>query len=393
MSVTVNVNGLSLCHEQSGGLTIATVPDVCKTPSPGGPVPIPYPNISRSADLGKGTKSVSADGGNSIAVKGSEFSRSQGDEPGSAGGVKSGVNMKEAKWLSYSFDVKMEGKNVCRLTDKMLCNHGNTVCLGGILQEFLQILETQGDKKALCLILCHCDKNPVKVKTSGEDRKSDGKQECVKQTLDALDTPPGNSRFKAEVSYDIAQKPPKPFMHRDEKGHDMLERSKHWQTRARKEIEGYKPGSENDGKYMVRIPDVVVVKDASRPPYQDNLKAVVEMKFDEPRDEQQIKDYKKIAGKKAEVWELNTQECGCRDKKPKTREVPVPVPAREPAKEQVKIKDIALGTGAVIVGAVAVVALVLDDALPTGVTQADDAAIPAAGALMRWGVQRLMLAF
>ena len=38
------------------------VPDVCKTPSPGGPVPIPYPNIAQSVTLAKGTTTVKADG-------------------------------------------------------------------------------------------------------------------------------------------------------------------------------------------------------------------------------------------------------------------------------------------------------------------------------------------
>jgi len=50
--------------------------------------------------------------------------------------------MKEATWLTYSFDVKLEGKNACRLTDKMLMNHGNTVCLAGILQAPLIIQAT-----------------------------------------------------------------------------------------------------------------------------------------------------------------------------------------------------------------------------------------------------------
>lgn len=49
------------------------------------------------------------------------------------GGVKSSTNMKEATWLLYSFDVKLEGKNACRLSDKMMMNHGNTVCLSGTI--------------------------------------------------------------------------------------------------------------------------------------------------------------------------------------------------------------------------------------------------------------------
>ncbi|MBU4263383.1 MAG: DUF4150 domain-containing protein [Proteobacteria bacterium] len=137
MGVTIHVNGTSnsLVHKGSMGIAKSTVPDVCKTPSPGGPVPIPYPVIiSMSSDLVKGTKTVKVDGGNSAAIKGSEFSRCTGDEPGTAGGVKSSTNMKEATWLLYSFDVKLEGKNACRLSDKMMMNHGNTACIAGFIQ-------------------------------------------------------------------------------------------------------------------------------------------------------------------------------------------------------------------------------------------------------------------
>lgn len=137
MSVTIHVNGRSnsLVHKGSMGIAKSTLPDVCKTPSPGGPVPMPYPVIvSMSSDLKKGTKSVKVDGGNPAAVKGSEFSRCSGDEPGTAGGIKSSTNMKEATWLLYSFDVKIDGKNACRLSDKMMMNHQNTACLGGELQ-------------------------------------------------------------------------------------------------------------------------------------------------------------------------------------------------------------------------------------------------------------------
>jgi uncharacterized Zn-binding protein involved in type VI secretion len=137
MAVTIHVNGRSnsLVHKGSMGIAKSTIPDVCKTPSPGGPVPIPYPIIvSMSSDLKKGTKTVKVDGKNMAAIKGSEFSRCTGDEPGTAGGVKSSTNMKEATWILYSFDVKLDGKNACRLSDKMMMNHGNTACLSGEFQ-------------------------------------------------------------------------------------------------------------------------------------------------------------------------------------------------------------------------------------------------------------------
>jgi hypothetical protein len=135
MPVTIKVNGIanSLIHKGSNAISAATIPDVCKTPTPGGPVPIPYPNISQSATLDKGTTTVKADGGMMIAIKGSEFSLSNGDEPGTVGGVKSNTFIKESTWILYSFDVKMDGKNACRLTDKKFQNHENTADLGGAL--------------------------------------------------------------------------------------------------------------------------------------------------------------------------------------------------------------------------------------------------------------------
>lgn len=138
MAVTIHVNGTcnSLVHKGSNCIAKNTPPDVCKTPSPGGPVPVPYPVIiSMSSNLKKGTKTVKVDGKKMAAVKGSEFSRCSGDEPGTAGGVVSSTNMKEAKWILFSFDVKLDGKNACRFTDKMTMNHQNTVCLNGVVQQ------------------------------------------------------------------------------------------------------------------------------------------------------------------------------------------------------------------------------------------------------------------
>src|SRR5947207_8134277 len=146
MGVTIKINGETLSHKGSNGFVRNTVPDVCKTPSPGGPVPVPYPVIlSRSSDLSNGTTTVQADGGNMISIKGSEYSRCTGDEAGTAGGVKSSTNMKEAKWILYSFDVKFDGGNACRNTDKMTMNHENTVSLGGNFEVPVLVGTTKAD--------------------------------------------------------------------------------------------------------------------------------------------------------------------------------------------------------------------------------------------------------
>ena len=90
MPVTIRVNGTvgSLVHKMSSGITTATIPDVCKTPSPGGPVPVPYPNIAQSITLTNGTTTVKGDKV-MAANKGSKFALSNGDNAGVAGGVKS----------------------------------------------------------------------------------------------------------------------------------------------------------------------------------------------------------------------------------------------------------------------------------------------------------------
>ncbi|WP_164014621.1 DUF4150 domain-containing protein [Pyxidicoccus trucidator] len=124
MAITVGVNKMSVVTKDSNGVTVA-FPDVCKTPSPAGPVPIPYPNIAKSSDTDKGTKKVSVEG-NPVCVKDSNFSTSTGDEAGSAGGVASGKTKGKAEFVNYSFDVQFEGKNVARAFDLMLHNDKNT---------------------------------------------------------------------------------------------------------------------------------------------------------------------------------------------------------------------------------------------------------------------------
>ena len=124
------VNSLGLTYKGTIGMSTATIPDVCKTPSPAGPVPIPYPNVASQSTLQNGTTTVKAKG-QMIAVKGSQYSSSNGDEAGTAGGVKSGVNMKATDWITYSFDVKFDGKNACRHTDKLFHNNQNAANLAG----------------------------------------------------------------------------------------------------------------------------------------------------------------------------------------------------------------------------------------------------------------------
>ena len=125
MPATVNVNNLTVVHASSSGM-VTGFPDVCKTPSPAGPIPIPYPNIAQSSDTTQGSSTVKVDG-NPIMLKESVFATSTGDEAGSAGGgVVSNTIKGKAEFVLYSFDVKVEGKNVPRLTDIMILNKMST---------------------------------------------------------------------------------------------------------------------------------------------------------------------------------------------------------------------------------------------------------------------------
>lgn len=146
MPVTVGVNSLSVVHKSSNGVTIA-FPDVCKTPSPGGPIPIPYPNIAQSSDTANGTTTIKCDG-NPTCVKDSNFRMSTGDEGGTAGGGVASNKIKgKAEFVMFSFDVKFEGKNVARAFDLMLHNDKNTPPFP-VLQE--PVIDLPGDDQPTC---------------------------------------------------------------------------------------------------------------------------------------------------------------------------------------------------------------------------------------------------
>lgn len=123
MPGTVFANSRGVAHKGSNGLS-TVFPDVCKTPSPAGPVPIPYPNIGMSSNTSGGPSKVKTDGQMPM-VKGAKYNMTSGDEAGSVGGVMSSSIKGEAEFMMYSFDVKFEGKNVCRMGDPLFHNKKN----------------------------------------------------------------------------------------------------------------------------------------------------------------------------------------------------------------------------------------------------------------------------
>lgn len=116
-------NGRGIAHKGSGGQS-TVYPDVCKTPRGPATVEVSYPNTGKSADTTKGPKSVKTDGQMPM-VKGALYSKSIGDEAGTRMGVVSGTHKDVCEFMMYSFDVKFEGRNVCRLGDPLFHNKKN----------------------------------------------------------------------------------------------------------------------------------------------------------------------------------------------------------------------------------------------------------------------------
>lgn len=109
------------------GKCLTTGPlDVCKTPTPAGPTPLPYPNIVMCSD-GGGSSKVKVKGKNALR-KGDKCSKSMGDNVGTAGGgVKSNKFMGPAVIKQGNNKVKVEGKAWAYHTVICEQNGGNTI--------------------------------------------------------------------------------------------------------------------------------------------------------------------------------------------------------------------------------------------------------------------------
>ena len=301
MSVTVRVNDLTVSHKGSNGFSMATIPDVCKTPTPGGPVPMPYPNIAKSSDLSDGTTTVQADGGNMIAIKGSHYAMSTGDEPGTAGGVASSTFKKETDWITYSFDVFMDGSNVCRLTDKKFHNHKNTVDAAGDFEAPLIAGLDNDAAKKICKAVCQC-------------KRAKKKQECVAQkfTQEGSVWPihtPSDPNLLPEVTTKIPANAGGRFT-------PLLSETGRvtpgGATAAMSIPKALSRGAELGAGTTTRW-DFIQVTDAAKPPTPGNVKNYIECKF--PPDDL-TKNQKKARRKmsradKKKVVTVTPEKCGC----------------------------------------------------------------------------------
>jgi len=126
MSHSVFANNMGFSHKGSGDKSISTAPDMCKTPVGTSTPPIPYVVTSQVASLKGGSSSVLISG-QPTALASSSHGQCMGDQPGTAKGLISSATGDKTEFVSYSFDVKVEGEGAVRHLDASTMNKANTV--------------------------------------------------------------------------------------------------------------------------------------------------------------------------------------------------------------------------------------------------------------------------
>lgn len=96
--------------------------DICKTPTPGGPVPMPYPNIAVSSTMGPGFTTKTLVLATPVWTKKGKSALSNGDQPGVALGVVSNLIMGMCEMVMSSDDTDAESGGVARTLDSSNSN-------------------------------------------------------------------------------------------------------------------------------------------------------------------------------------------------------------------------------------------------------------------------------
>ncbi|SMP48409.1 protein of unknown function [Desulfonatronum zhilinae] len=103
------------------------MPDVCQTPTPAGPVPIPYPNTGMPQTGNPACTKVLINGMPALN-KASKMQPTNGDQAGTAGGgVVSGKIMGPAEFIMGSTKVKLQGNPAVFMGNPTKHNDGNAV--------------------------------------------------------------------------------------------------------------------------------------------------------------------------------------------------------------------------------------------------------------------------
>ena len=101
-----------------GADSVVLLPDACKTPSPGGPVPIPYPNFASASDTSTGTKSVKVEGKQVAIKRGAYAKTASGDEAGSRALLEHLRAVRSEVEIRYDFVASICKKCTLLRTDK-----------------------------------------------------------------------------------------------------------------------------------------------------------------------------------------------------------------------------------------------------------------------------------
>ncbi len=107
-------------------IAVCTTSDVCKTPVGNTVVPIPYPITANLNDSASTSPNVNFCGDPVFILNKSKVTRVTGDEPGMAGGVKSGTNRSLVEPIEGSTNFYVNKRPVVRHGDKCKMNNGNT---------------------------------------------------------------------------------------------------------------------------------------------------------------------------------------------------------------------------------------------------------------------------
>jgi hypothetical protein len=109
-----------------GGGQLMAMPDVCLTPTPAGPVPMPYPNMASPSLGAPPAEKVLISGAPALNMN-AEIPMTEGDQAGTNGGVTCGMMSGPAKFTEGSTKVMIAGSPAVRLTTPTSQNQNNAV--------------------------------------------------------------------------------------------------------------------------------------------------------------------------------------------------------------------------------------------------------------------------
>lgn len=108
-------------------IVVCTSPDVCRTPMGDSTPPVPYQITANFSDSASVSPNVRFGGDPVFILDQSIITRVTGDEPGTAGGVRSGTNVNIVEPVEASKTVRVNKKRVVRHNDACKMNNGNTM--------------------------------------------------------------------------------------------------------------------------------------------------------------------------------------------------------------------------------------------------------------------------